>query len=76
MPVDLDKHDHGSSSENDKQSVNDEENTTQAVPALKAVGNISDDEQGPEPTRGETLEDETQRTARRDGCRVILERYS
>ncbi len=54
--------------------VNGEASTTQSEP-LNAVGNEdndSDDEQGPEPRQGETLEDHLQRNA--GGCGVILER--
>ncbi|CAB4026711.1 nuclear pore complex Nup98-Nup96-like, partial [Paramuricea clavata] len=56
--------------------VNGEASTTQGEP-LNAVGNEdkdSDDEQGPEPKQGETLEDQTQRNAGQRGCGVILER--
>jgi hypothetical protein len=60
------------------EQVNGEVNTTTQSEPLNAVGNEdkdSDDEQGPEPGRGETLENQTIENAKRGGCGVILERY-
>ena len=60
-----------------EEQVNGEASTAQVEP-LNAVGNEdkdSDDEQGPEPGLGETLEDQTLENAQRGGCGIILERY-
>lgn len=74
-----DEPDAGSPGVNDRQSAEKSEaSTTQSGPlnAVESADKDDDDEQGPEPEQGETLENEALRNASDRGCGVILERYS